>query len=230
MEELLRERRVNRSRRTPLKSARVCVGRMVWLLAFLVPACSHDPAADSHSLAVQFEGLEFQSGDLVFRRGRSTTSRAVLAVDPRPLYSHVGLVWLDASGSRVIHALPPERDGSDEGGLVVDTLEAFLALPATSAAAVYRLRSGSAATGALAAEAGWSYARAGTPFDNGFNLDSDRALYCTELVWSAYLRAGVDLVGDDLDQLPRLLGRGTYILPSTLTRSPLLVELRRAAS
>lgn len=200
------------------------------LLALLAASCARAPAAEPGSLAPLFDGLELRSGDLVFRRGRTMTSRSVLAVDPSPRYSHVGLIRVGDGAVRVVHALPPEGDGADAGGIVVEPLDAFLSLPAASAAAIYRLRAGSAAAGEAAAEAAWGYALAAVPFDQGFDLRSDRALYCTELVWAAYRRAGVDLVGGDLVRVRTAAGRGRYILPSTLTGSPLLAELRRVPS
>ena len=52
-------------------------------------------------------------------------------------------------------------------------------------------------------------------FDKAFNLQSDRTLYCTELVYKAYLGAGVDIINGEFDviDLPWLDAR-EVILPS----------------
>jgi uncharacterized protein YycO len=138
-------------------------------------------------------------------------SRAVLSLDGKSEYSHVGIAVADGSRIRVVHALPPEE--KNPGGVIAEPLESFLVPELASAAAIYRPRN--SGTGARAAARAWAYARTRTPFDSGFNLATPGALYCTELVWRAYLDEGVDLVGRDFQD--------RYLLPSRLLRSP---ELR----
>ncbi|HET9227496.1 MAG TPA: YiiX/YebB-like N1pC/P60 family cysteine hydrolase [Thermoanaerobaculia bacterium] len=143
-------------------------------------------------------------GDLVFRRGRSMISRAVLSIDGKSEFSHVGIAL---SEGRIVHAVPPEED--NPGGVVEDALETFLTPELASAAAVYR--PSDPGIGFRAAARAWEYARRRRPFDSGFDLSTPGAVYCTELVWRAYLEEGVDLAGRDFKE--------RYLLPSHLLAS-----------
>lgn len=147
----------------------------------------------------------------MFRRGRSMISRAVLSLDGKSEYSHVGIAVSDGHQLRVVHALPPEE--KNPGGVIAEPLESFLIPELASAAAIYRPRD--SGIGVRAAARAWRYARPRTPFDSGFDLSTPGAVYCTELVWRAYLEEGVDLVGRDFQD--------RYLLPSRLLASP---ELR----
>jgi len=159
-------------------------------------------------------------GDLAFRRGRSLVSRAVLAGDRGGDFSHVGVVVLRDGQPWVVHSVPP-GDG-DPGGVKLEPLSAFLAPENASAAALYRLRGGlpAAAREAIVRRVlGW--AEQGVPFDGGLDLTTSEALYCTELVWRAYLDAGYDLV-----PVPRVVSlagsRREVLMPSQFAAGSLV--------
>lgn len=135
-------------------------------------------------------------------------SRAVLSLDGKSEFSHVAIAVSDGVQIRMVHALPPEE--AKAGGVIAESLESFLIPDLASAAALYRPRD--ARAGAIAAARAWRYARARAPFDSGFDLSTSGAVYCTELVWRAYLDAGVDLAGRDFHE--------RYLLPSRLLTSP----------
>jgi uncharacterized protein YycO len=135
-------------------------------------------------------------------------------VDGRSEYSHVGIVASAGTSIEVVHAIPPEE--GQPGGVVAEPLESFLAPELAAAAAVYRPRDSEA--GIRAAARAWRYARPRRPFDSGFDLSTPDAVYCTELVWRAYLEEGVDLVGRDFHE--------RYLLPSRLLSSPELRLIR----
>ena len=54
--------------------------------------------------------VKLHSGDVVFRRGMSLTSHAVLAADAQGNYSHVGIVVDSAGKKMIVHAVPGEPD------------------------------------------------------------------------------------------------------------------------
>lgn len=175
------------------------------------PLVGHAPLPLPRLAPIRIEPYAVFPGDLIFRRGRSLVSRAVLSMDGKSEYSHVGIVVSDGASIAVVHALPPEEE--NPGGVVAESLPAFLAPELASAAAVYRPRD--SGVGVRAAARAWTYARPRRPFDSGFDLSTPDAVYCTELVWRAYLEEGVDLVGRDFHD--------RYLLPSRLLSSP---ELR----
>jgi hypothetical protein len=172
----------------------------------------HSPVQAGHSPGtadrIHLDSSTVLSGDLVFRRGRSMVSRAVLSLDGRSDFSHVGIAVRRGDDLRIVHAVPPE-EGAHQVGVVVEPLELFLSPDHASAAAVYRPKN--AAAGVLAAAGAWKHAVARTPFDPGFDLSTPRAVYCTELVWRVYLEADVDLAGSDFHD--------RYLLPSRLLES-----------
>lgn len=161
----------------------------------------------------------FQDGDVLFRRGRSVVSRAVLSMDGDSRYSHVGLVERVESGVWILHAAPA-AESNGEGGVIVETLQEFLAPDAAAAAALYRPVQPLAAASAM--RTAWSFVRRRTPFDGAFDLSTTDELYCTELIWRAYLAAGVDLCSGVPGAPCSLSPRTQHLLPSHLQASPQL--------
>ncbi len=165
-----------------------------------------------------------ETGDLIFRRGESLASRLVLLADSQSVYSHVGLLLVGGSHPLVVHVVSPETFG-DPASVQVEPLATFIAGQRTSAVTVRRLdhpQSGHYAS--LAAEAASAYARQALPFDGRFDLESKDRLYCTELVWRAYLEAGIDLVDGVFVRLATPFGKGRFLLPSSLLNSRYLRE------
>lgn len=186
------------------------------LALVLEPAPRQAPAWTPRLRRLVFDPAAFVPGDLVFRRGRSLVSDAVLAAEGGGEFTHVGLAAVSAGRVWVLHALPPEE--GEKGGVVAEPLESFLAPKKASSGALYRPRDGRAAGVAVATA--WNLARRHLPFDDAFDLTTADKLYCTELVWRAYLSAGVDLESG----IPT--PRGKYLLPDRLQQSPQLTFLQ----
>lgn len=164
---------------------------------------------------------QLRDGDILFRRGKEAVSDAVLALDPRSVYSHVGIVVLHGSEPLIVHAVPAEAHG--EGDAVkLEPVSRFLAADRSSGMALYRLHEAPDHTSAkIAAREALRLAQAHTPFDNAFDLDTPDQLYCTELVWHVFRKAGIDLAPKPPSN-HFLLWSGHYIPPSTLQASPLI--------
>ena len=160
-----------------------------------------------------------RTGDVIFRRGRSVVSEIVLTADRQGSFSHVGMVLVEAGIPWVVHATPDEPVDT-QGAVVREHLNQFLSADRASATAVYRASDPVRADHAAAVAA--DYARRRLPFDAAFDLLTSDNLYCTELVWRAYLEVGLDLTGGNRDELPIPLGRGLYLLPGTLLSGHLL--------
>ena len=170
-------------------------------------------AESGRSSPLSYDWRSLRTGDVIFRRGLSVVSNIVLAADQRLPYSHVGIVIVEDPRVWIVHASPDEPQGSD-GSVMVEQLSEFLGPDRASAAAVYR--TGDHISAGRAAATAREYAKHSLPFDRAFDLSTADSLYCTELVWRAYLAAGVDLTGGATESLPILLGRGPYLLPGTL--------------
>lgn len=196
-----------------------CFGLMA-LLAGCEP-CARAPGAERAAFLTGFTDL--RAGDLIFRRGRSLESHAVLLADESSRYSHVGIVVLRGETPLVVHTVPATED--DPGGARADPLQAFLSTENATAAAVFRLKDDPSSAAAEAARKASTFAENAVPFDSAFDLAEQERLYCAELVWAAYTSAGLDLVGNNLARLTfPLVSAEWFILPSTLQSSP-IVEL-----
>jgi len=196
------------------------------------PAASFpaDPGhPSSRELELEILAGEPRSGDLLFRRGRSFLSRAVLATDAGGAFSHVGLVVETEEGLAVVHTVPGSGSGEGplegRGGARGEPLAAFLAPTKAEAAALYRIAGEDPDIARKAAIEALGYARDRVPFDDDFALEDGGRLYCTELVWTAFRAAGVDLVDGHFDDLKIPLHSGPYLLPSALQKSPHLTRI-----
>jgi Permuted papain-like amidase enzyme, YaeF/YiiX, C92 family len=164
-----------------------------------------------------------RDGDLAFRRTEGLVGQLVLAGDREASFTHVGIVARLANGLHVIHAIPSRDDGTG-GHVVVEPLDEF-ARPSVVAPAF--LRPVVASPRAVQSAVAWAqrHATARTPFDANFDLASDSTLYCTELVWRAYLAGGLTLVAPVMARTS-LTGPSHRLLTiSSLERSPHLQRL-----
>jgi hypothetical protein len=190
---------------------------MLALLSVSPSVPSRTAGYDRREARIRADESLFAPGDVLFRRGRSLVSRAVLVADGNGEYSHVGLIAVSAGRVWVLHATPPEEPDV-RGGVIAEPLAAFLAPDQASAAALYRPRNGQA--GLTAERVAWDWVHRRVPFDSAFDLASANRLYCTELVWRAYRSAGIDLETG----IPE--PRGRYLLPGRLIKSPQLQPVR----
>lgn len=167
-------------------------------------------------LGGSLEGL--RDGDILFVNGKAWRTKLVrLAEKSPPGFSHAGILRFQEGVPRVIHASP------EEGRVVAQSLEGFLAFENVDALRVYRLREGDRGEGA--SRKALAYALRDVPFDDRFDSTEEGALYCTEVIWRAYEDVGVDLGTGGWVELRNPVIRGKVLLPYGLSRSPLLTEV-----
>lgn len=163
-----------------------------------------------------------RSGDIIFMRGisfRSAIVRLLEGVDSD--YSHVGLVVIDGGLPYVIHVEPSRNPTSDR--VVKESWSAIITPKRIKGAAVFRLVSCYPGTvPKKAARVALQFAREARPFDHDFDLHTPEKLYCTELVWLAYMNAGVDLRGFSFGTERK------YLLPADLIKSGFLRNINSA--
>lgn len=176
-----------------------------------------------HAVSARWHG-RLHNGDLLFRRGNEAVSEVVLGLDPGSEYSHVGIVVFEGNQPMVVHAAPAE-DRHERSIVKVEPVTRFLAFDRSSGMVVYRLKKAhlisTEAIMQLAAREALRLAKADTPFDSAFDLNTTDQLYCTELVWYVYRKVGIDLAPHPPNKR-FLLWSGRYIPPSTLQASPLV--------
>lgn len=189
-------------------------GLIAALIVGLVVRDSSAPLASAPFDEIPLSRL--QEGDLVLRRGVGWRADAVRLAS-RFGYSHAGLLKRGKGGQwLIVHAMPPE--GDFRGGVVIEPLEHFAAADQAQSVAVWRSPGTSPHSVAKTTQVASRWAADHMPFDEAFNLQSDDAIYCTELVWKAYTLAGLPFS-------PRETSVGTfpfaglYMLPSDLLKA-----------
>lgn len=184
--------------------------RRALILALVFVSCVLGAAAASpyfeDSVVPSFEGA--RPGDVVLVRGRTLRSIAMHFLESDlNSYTHVGIVVFDKDVCTVIHAHPSETV------VIQDLCDSFVSPTKVSRAVVYRLATRDGQLQASrAADAAQAYRRAHVQFDDRFDLKTEDKFYCTELVWRAYLAAGVDLTD-------RTVASRKYLFPSQLVKS-----------
>jgi uncharacterized protein YycO len=167
-------------------------------------------------------GESLRSGDIIFRRGPSVESQAVMTMDGGSTFSHVGIVSKENGATFIVHVV------SGEGApdvTRIEPIEDYLRSDRALAASAFRVVTDRPSQTVTAVQFASEYAKRRVPFDNNFDLTSDDALYCTELVWRAYEKAGIDLVDGHFEGSSTSLIRGSVLWPSSLLRSQHLVSV-----
>jgi uncharacterized protein YycO len=165
--------------------------------------------------------LNLQNGDLIFRRGTSIESQIVLLTDQDSEYSHVGMIYKINGRLFVIHSVPKEND-ADPGYIKLELIDEFLSERKATRVAIYRLLQNSLAKKNIASSYAYNCYFDNYSFDHNYDLNSDTQLYCTELIWKAYMSAGVDLVRNRLRNISFIITNKIMIMPSSIIESKLL--------
>lgn len=168
---------------------------------------------------------EIKDGDIIFRKGRSLVSSIVMLNDKETDYSHVGICCKTDNEMFVIHAVPGEPDEQGNEKIRCDKLSEFLTPDKASIFAFYRLTCDTSGIAAASAANAMAYYRAGLPFDKALNFRSDDKLYCTELVWKAYLKSGINITGNQFKKLNLNILTDSIILPGHIQNSALLTKI-----
>lgn len=171
-----------------------------------------------------FNKLAFQDGDLIFRRGLSLSSHAVLLSDKNSRFSHVGMIRILNGKAFVVHAVPGESEQEVEY-LKMEPVSEFLDKEKATLGAIYRLKNADKEKNLIVAKKVEGFARKKLTFDNKYDLESDNKLYCTELIWKAYKSIGIDLTEGKRNKLNFPIGPSEIILPSLIQHSSLLEEI-----
>lgn len=158
-------------------------------------------------------------GDLIFREGNEAISDIVLTMD-NGRFSHVGMLAKQEDKWVVIHSTPSEVEGRVDG-VVIDPINFFTSPQRSQHYAVYRVE---ATDDQREHAVHWARSQEGTPF----SVLSPEGIYCTALVWKAWMSAGVDLEAQFTHMAIPLAG-GDFLLPSGLLSSSKLTLLEPEA-
>ena len=191
-----------------------------FIAALFVSICIVFPACRNHTPAQEpdlCDSTLWREGDLVLRCGWGMESRAV-TTNSQSAYSHTGILHYDSRTSnwQVVHAVPGE-----------DKPEYVKAEPVALFFSHERARSGAwlrvDCSDSIARQAA-AYAiekvEQKVEFDNNYLLSDTTMLYCTELIWLSYCKAGIDISGGARQSVPTLFCKeGECIFPANIEQS-----------
>ncbi len=168
---------------------------------------------------------EMRPGDIVFRRGGSMASNAVLLADRSGHYSHVGIVVDSCGVMMVVHAVPgePEYEGAPDR-VKMERPERFFSSLNACEGEICRAHDSIAAR--RAASAALAVYRRGVLFDHDYDSNDTTKLYCTQLVIESYRKAGVELTGPPTHTYDLALLQCTCWLPSDIYLSQDIYSVR----
>lgn len=170
-----------------------------------------------HETVVLTGEEDFREGDLIFRCGYGAESRFVTAAS-HSIYSHVGLLHYDEESGvwMAVHAVPGEAATGEREVLKAEPLSDFYAYERAVRGAWARVDCPDSVAAAATAYALRKVERQ-VEFDNDYLLGDTTRLYCTELVWQAYLHQGVDLGDGQRHEVPTMVSKeGSCLFPSDI--------------
>lgn len=166
-----------------------------------------------------YSEVQFWNGDLVFVSGRTWRSKIVSFLEKGPIaFSHTGIIRMINGSPHVIHASP------DSEVVELEPIESFFSPEKVDCVRVCRVEDNLVAA-EIASRKALEYYTDNTPFDTGFNTEDGSRLYCTELIWRAYMHGGINLAEGRWDYLHNPVLHGRLLLPYGLSQSPLLTEV-----
>jgi len=184
------------------------------LLIGAITACNHRSTTRLDYSSAQ---TEWREGDIIFRCGYGAESKAVTWRSAAH-YSHVGLLHYDSLDNewQVIHAVPAEDEPEY---LKSEPVSVFLSPNRASSGAWLRVNCNDTIA-QRAAQYALSKAEQQLLFDNEYLLEDSTQLYCTELVWRAYISQGIDVTSGHTQPVPTIFSReGKAIFPSDIEQS-----------
>ncbi len=135
---------------------------------------------------------ELEPGDVVFRMGRGLYSTLFARIGSQPVpFSHVGIYVERDKNKYVIHTEANDLTGI--GYARMEPLETFFAADRASSCSVFRAYSLTDDQKRLLLTKASEYADRQIPFDSDFDLNTADRLYCSELVWRAFMAAGMNI-------------------------------------
>lgn len=167
---------------------------------------------------------ELKEGDILFRKGNSSKTRAVMMADTDGIYSHVGIAVAKGSELMVVHITPGERyEGETEDYIKMEKIEHFFSPKLASKGAFARFQDSIQCSQEAAKFAKVLFEKKIT-FDHDYNWKDSSKMYCTELLWYVFQMAGRDITNGRRSEIRGFpLYSGEYIFPSDILKNEQLI-------
>jgi cell wall-associated NlpC family hydrolase len=180
------------------------------LILFVGVGATYRSVSNEYTVDMDFDMLS--SGDLIFVRGSTIRGTIVRFFEKSNQYSHVGIVVKNDNSIQVIHASPGENA---EHVIRKVSLAEFVADEKITDFAIYRVSEDHQLLQKATSYAE-ECARNKVPFDDAFSMKSEDSLYCTELVWRAYIQCNINLCSHGFSSVASLFIHEPIILPSNI--------------
>lgn len=183
-------------------------------LAVFIMACGSE---NGGYRVVLYDTAELRNGDLLFRNGIGYESHVVTGVSHGE-YSHVGLAYHDGTCWRVIHAVPGENEKGKPELLKCEPLSAFYRFDRAQSGGAARVGCSDSVANAATLYA-LDCVNRNMLFDNDYDLNDSSKLYCTELVWLAFLAQDIDITDGSRHIMPIINAGAEVIFPDDIWKS-----------
>ena len=196
--------------------------QLLLLTALLLCGC-----AEHHDIVDVTGQEDFREGDLVLRCGYGAESKVVTEAS-QSIYSHIGILHYDKLTAQwqVIHAVPGEAERGEPERLKAEPISVFYAPDRAIRGAWLRVN----CPDNIADEATRYALQKVTEqveFDNDYLLSDTTQIYCTELVWLAYLHQGIDLSEGHRHEVPSIFSKdGACIFPCDIEKSTKIIYVK----
>ncbi|MEI6883685.1 MAG: YiiX/YebB-like N1pC/P60 family cysteine hydrolase [Bacteroidota bacterium] len=171
------------------------------------------------------DSVTLRDGDLVFRRGKSIESLAVLVADNNAAYSHIGMIIMNGKKPFAIHVEPAENNDPDDR-VKEESLIDFLGNEKASHFAIYRshLRKEGLSRATVKAK---SFFYGKIRFDNSYDLLTDQRMYCSELILKAYQYGDptINSILSNMEDVGILVARRKILMPGAFIRSRIFYKI-----
>ncbi|MFR9563542.1 MAG: YiiX/YebB-like N1pC/P60 family cysteine hydrolase [Rikenellaceae bacterium] len=161
--------------------------------------------------------VELRDGDIAFRCGVGARSVAVLAASEQKEYSHVGLVIMIDGEWFVVHSEP--RGGGDEDKVYCDPLSTFFSSDNSLYGAICRYDDLDNLQRSIIRSYISEQLDRQALFDHDYDTSEQDRLYCSEFVWQAYLRCGIDVTEERRTKVSVLFVDDDVIMPSDIRQN-----------
>lgn len=168
---------------------------LVGLLGTWITAKRQDTPTGSTCPRTNLVAQVAEPGDLIFMTSTSLTSRFVEALDFDSEFGHVGIVDKVETGTIVLHATPDE----DGGGAMRETLESFLYTFRLQHVGLFEVVGASNEQVHRALLHAHQMCNDALRYSDDWTYDFSGPVFCTEFVWRAYHKAGIQLLPDQMN-------------------------------
>ncbi|MCK5856523.1 MAG: hypothetical protein KAG64_03475 [Bacteroidales bacterium] len=204
---------------------------LLWILSISFTACNSQITSQqslqsktTQNIDSILDSFQLKSGDIVFRKGRSIESQAILMADVEGNYSHVGIVYMQNNSAYIIHITPDSLEQTIDYAKL-ESLEEFFNPELACIGCVLRVDQKYSNQAYMAADSAYIFFKNKVRFDNKYDLATSNKMYCTELVLKAFEVNELNLININQNARSIPFFENKIIFPSAIFKCPYLENI-----